>query len=92
MDNKFTLLESNDDDVILFEQETFKVSRLKELLSKEIETKLNQALYVAQHQAHQNGTTITSTFRQVSISLENLNVDKIQVNFHHFPVHITPRS
>jgi len=78
MDNKFTALACNDDDVILFEKDTFKVSRLKELFSREIATKLSLPIYNTQTKTQEG--IIISTLSRVSFGLERIDVAEIQFN------------
>ncbi len=77
MNNKFTPLDCNDD-VILFEKDTFKVSRLKELLYTEITNKLSKHLY--NYQTKNPEVSILGSFCQVSIGQEHIQLNEIQVH------------
>ncbi|KAF3886675.1 MULTISPECIES: KGK domain-containing protein [Nostocales] len=75
MNNKFTPLVC-DDDVILFEKDTFKISRLKELLSTDMSLKLNQIIYNQQTQKPQG--LVIGSFAKASIVQEHIELSEIQ--------------
>ncbi|MBD2472651.1 KGK domain-containing protein [Nostoc sp. FACHB-145] len=72
MNNKFTPLVC-DDDVILFQSDTFKISRFKELLSTGINNKLYQKIHSEQ--------TVIYSLAKVSIVQEIIELGEIQFNF-----------
>ncbi|AFZ24015.1 KGK domain protein [Cylindrospermum stagnale PCC 7417] len=75
MNNKFIPLDC-DDDVVLFYKDTFKVSRLKELVYLEIRNKLNQ--YTYDEQTKNRGHQILTLLHNLSIGQEGINFDEIQ--------------
>lgn len=78
MNNKFTPLVC-DDDVILFEKDTFKISRLKELIYTDINNKLlNQSIYDPKTRQPQG--PVYNSFLQISIGQERLELSEIELN------------
>ncbi|MFL9458987.1 KGK domain-containing protein [Tolypothrix bouteillei VB521301_2] len=65
-----------DDDVVLFEKDTFKISRLKELLSKDLSIKLNKLNYNQQTKSAED--YIFSSFSKASIGQDCIKVNEIQ--------------
>lgn len=77
MNPKFTLLDC-DDDVVLLERETFKVSRLKELCLQEIRNKFYRNIYNSQ--TKQPDITVSSFFNHISFGGERIEFSEIQFN------------
>ncbi|MBN3881539.1 MAG: KGK family protein [Nostoc sp. JL34] len=75
MNKKFTPLVC-DDDVLLFEKDTFKISRFKELISTDINNKLSQSIH--DHQTRQPQRSVDSSFLQISIGQERLELNEIE--------------
>ena len=75
MNSKFILLNC-DDDVVLLEKDTFKVSRLKELCLQEIGNKFYRNIYNSQ--TKQPGLTIASFFNDISFGGESISFSEIQ--------------
>jgi hypothetical protein len=73
MNNNFTPL-TCDDDVILFEKDTFKISRLKELLATDMNNKLYQKTHNGQY-------SVINSFSKASIGQESIKVSEIQFHF-----------
>ncbi|MDZ8035999.1 KGK domain-containing protein [Nostoc sp. DedSLP04] len=78
MNNEFTPL-TCDEDVILFEKDTFKISRLKELLSTDMNNKVHQQIYNQQTQKADN--LVINSFAKVSIGQERIELSEIQSHF-----------
>ncbi|MFL9458506.1 MULTISPECIES: KGK domain-containing protein [Nostocales] len=68
-----------DDDVILLQQDTFKISRLKELLSHDIGIKLSREVYNFQCKLSQG--SVFNTFARASIGQECIALNEIQLHF-----------
>lgn len=78
MNNEHTWLICNNDDVILFEKDTFKVSRLRDLIKTEITNKFNQCIYNQETQAV--GISLNSLFSKVSANQDNIQINEIQIH------------
>lgn len=68
-----------DDDVVLLEKDTFKISRLKELAIQGIQNKLRYRIY--DRNTQQAGIEIISFFACLPLPVENINYDEIQLVF-----------
>ena len=77
MDNKFVLLDC-DDDVVLFEKDTFKVGRLKELSIREVRQKVDKYYYDSKTQ--QNGQSIIYFLRNIGVGEEVIDFSHFQYN------------
>jgi hypothetical protein len=77
MSDRFIPLDCNDD-VLLLDRDTFKVSRLKELCFQEIGKKLNH--YVCDSNTKQNNFSLSDFFRRIQLNQENINFQEIQFN------------
>lgn len=78
MSDRFIPLDC-DDDVVLLEKDTFKVSRLKELAIQEIRNKLNHQIYDTS--TKQPGNKLFYFFGSLPLPVENINYDEIQLVF-----------
>lgn len=78
MNEKFTPLEC-DDDVILLEKDSFKVSRLKELIEEEIRNKLQQHIY--EYTSLYPGVSMLEFLSKLSIGQKKINLKEIQHNY-----------
>jgi len=81
MNNKFIILDC-DDDVVLFEKDTFKVSRLKELLNNQIQYKLDRQFFRTYYKginSEPDGKVI-DLLSKISLNSENIEIDEIQYN------------
>jgi hypothetical protein len=78
MDEKFTPLEC-DDDVILLEKDSFKISRLKELIEEEIRNKLQQHIY--EYTSLYPGVSMLEFLSKLSIGQKKINLKEIQHNY-----------
>ena len=65
-----------DDDVVLFEKDTFKVSRLKELMIREVRKKFQMNIYDFENKCR--GLFIPQFLKTITIGEENLNFDYIK--------------
>ncbi|MGB3650660.1 MAG: KGK domain-containing protein [Rivularia sp. (in: cyanobacteria)] len=65
-----------DDDVVLFEKDTFKVSRLKELTIREVKRKLKSLMQRCKYQGL--GQFMTDYFHEIIIGEEIINFDYIR--------------
>lgn len=78
MNNKFITLDC-DDDVVLFQKDTFKVSRLKELVREQICSKWERhGAY--DYSTQKAETTIYEFLKQISVSQETIKIDEIKLN------------
>ncbi|WP_292837785.1 KGK domain-containing protein [Nostoc sp. JL33] len=78
MNNKFMTLDC-DDDVVLLQKETFKVSRLKELVREQICSKWERhGAY--DYSTQKADTTIYEFLKQISVSQETIKIDEIKLN------------
>lgn len=77
MNSKFTPVDC--DDVIMLERETFKVSRLKQLVKEGIKNKLSNYIYDSQNnqRTHYNVNTL---FTGIAVIGEYINFSNIQFN------------
>ncbi|MBN3874684.1 KGK domain-containing protein [uncultured Nostoc sp.] len=68
-----------DDDVVLLQKETFKVSRLKELVREQICSKWERhGAY--DYSTQKADTTIYEFLKQISVSQETIKIDEIKLN------------
>ncbi|MEH2418879.1 KGK domain-containing protein [Nostoc sp.] len=68
-----------DDDVVLLQKETFKVSRLKELVREQISSKWERhGAY--DYSIQKADTTIYEFLKQISVSQETIKIDEIKLN------------
>jgi len=67
-----------DDDVVLLEQDTFKLSKLKELCLQEINNKLDHCIHNPNNKY--GGGSIRNFFQNIQFSQENLEFSEIQFN------------
>ncbi len=82
MSDKFISLEC-DDDVILFEKDSFKVNRLRELVYSELMKKLNQSLYSEKHQGR--GYNVNQLFgEELLIVQEHIKLNEIEFKLKSF--------
>ncbi len=65
-----------DDDVVLFEKDTFKVSRLKELTRREVIKKFEKLMSRCKHNTR--GQFMTDFFQKIVIGEESLNFNYIK--------------
>lgn len=65
-----------DDDVIFFEKDTFKVSKLKEMLSQEAKNKLSQAIYYEETKKFR--CYVVGLLSSLSIGQESIGLNEIQ--------------
>ncbi|QLE40721.1 KGK family protein [Nostoc sp. C052] len=79
MNNKFITLDC-DDDVVLLEKDTFKVSRLKELVREQIYSKWERHSASYLYSIQNANTQISEFFKQLSVSQETINIDEIKLN------------
>ncbi|MEO0685191.1 MAG: KGK domain-containing protein [Cyanobacteria bacterium J06649_11] len=70
-DKEFSIILDCDDDVVLFEKDTFKVARLKELMIREVKIKLKSLMQRCKYQAL--GQFMTDYFHEVIIGEESIN-------------------
>lgn len=77
MDNKFVLLDC-DDDVVLFQKDTFKLGRLKEFIIREVRQKLNTNISSSQHQRY--ALYIYSLLKKISFGEEVIDFSHFQYN------------
>ena len=77
MNPKFTPLDC-DDDVVLLERDTFKVSRLKELCLQEIGNKFYRNIY--NRETKQPDITVAHFFNHISFGGESISFSEIQFN------------
>ena len=73
MNNKHTWSNCNDDDVILIEKDTFKLSRLKELINTDIINKFNYPI-------HNTSNKIINTLSTISVGQNNFPTNEIQID------------
>ncbi|ARV61633.1 KGK family protein [Nostocales cyanobacterium HT-58-2] len=78
MNEKFIPLEC-DDDVILLDKDSFKVSRLKELIEEEIRNKLQQHIY--EYTSLYPGVSMLEFLSKLSIGQKKINLREIQHNY-----------
>ena len=71
MEKTFTLLEENDD-VLLLDPDTFTVRRLKELLEKEMDTKLKNTINRDGNRVFDTSTCILSINSEVKLLLNDI--------------------
>lgn len=67
-----------DDDVVLLEKDTFKVSRLKELCIQGIDRKLSK--YIYEPNTQRDSGCMRSFFQNIQLGQENLSFREIQFN------------
>jgi len=78
MNNKFITLDC-DEDVVLLQKDTFKVSRLKELVREQIYSKWERhAAY--DYSTQKANTQISEFFKQISFSQETIKIDEVKFN------------
>jgi KGK domain len=78
MTNRLITLDC-DDDVVLLQKDTFKVSRLKELVREQIYSKWER--HSAYDYSTQKPTTqISEFFKQISFSQETIKIDEVKFN------------
>jgi KGK domain len=77
MKNKFILLESGDD-VIFFEKDTFKVSKLRELVIREIINKWHQK--ICQYKNQTSDVSVGSLFGNINARDESILVSEVKLN------------
>ncbi|MFN6462198.1 MAG: KGK domain-containing protein [Nostoc sp. DedVER02] len=78
MNNKFITLDC-DDDVVLLQTDTFKVSRLKELVRQQICSKWEN--HIASDFLTQKAiTSISAFFQQLAFNQETIKIDEIKFN------------
>ena len=77
MDNKFVLLDC-DEDMVLFEKDTFKVGRLKELGILKVRQKLDNYIYDSKIQ--QRGQSITYFLGNIAVGEELIDFSHFQYN------------
>ncbi|MGB3755175.1 MAG: KGK domain-containing protein [Rivularia sp. (in: cyanobacteria)] len=75
-DKNFSISLDCDDDVVFFEKDTFKVSRLKELTIREVRKKIIIQIHDSKKQY--GGEGINTFLRAITIGEENLNFDYIK--------------
>jgi hypothetical protein len=78
MKNKFITLHC--DDVVLLEKDTFKVSRLKELVQEQIYSKWERHSASYLYSIQNANTQISEFFKQLSISQETMKIDEVKLN------------
>ncbi|MDZ7954335.1 KGK domain-containing protein [Nostoc sp. DedQUE09] len=78
MNNKFITLDC-DDDVVLLQKDTFKVSRLKELVREEICRKW-ESHGAYDYSIQKANTSIYEFFKKISVSQQKLKIDEIRFN------------
>ncbi|MEH2212704.1 KGK domain-containing protein [Nostoc sp.] len=78
MNNKFIALDC-DDDVVLLQKDTFKVSRLKELVQEEICRKW-ESHGAYDYSIQKANTSIYEFFKKISVSQQILKIDEIKFN------------
>ncbi|MEH2050507.1 KGK domain-containing protein [Nostoc sp.] len=78
MKNKFITLDC--DDVVLLEKDTFKVSRLKELVQEQIYSKWERHSASYLYSVQNANTQISEFFKQLSISQETIKIDEVKLN------------
>jgi hypothetical protein len=66
-----------DDDVVLFKQDTFKISRLKELLRGITSQRLN---YYVQDRENKNLGEVDSFFRQITIGTSSIGTTYMSID------------
>lgn len=75
MSDRFIPLDC-DDDVVLLEKDTFKVSRLKELVIQQIVNKLNFCIYDSN--TKQSGNRLYSFFSSIPVAEESILFNEVQ--------------
>ncbi|MEH1782641.1 KGK domain-containing protein [Nostoc sp.] len=78
MKNKFITLDC--DDVVLLEKDTFKVSRLKELVQEQIYSKWERHSASYLYSIQNANTQISEFFKQLSVSQETIKIDEVKLN------------
>ncbi|MEH2380808.1 MAG: KGK domain-containing protein [Nostoc sp.] len=78
MNNKFITLDC-DDDVVLLQKDTFKVSRLKELVREQIYSKWERHS-AFDHMTQKTTTQISEFLKQISVAQDIIKIDEIQLN------------
>ncbi|MBN3958954.1 KGK domain-containing protein [Nostoc sp. NMS8] len=78
MKNKFITLDC--DDVVLLEKDTFKVSRLKELVQEQIYSKWERHSASYLYSLQNANTQISEFFKQLSVSQEIIKIDEVKLN------------
>ncbi|MBD1922737.1 hypothetical protein H6F77_16910 [Microcoleus sp. FACHB-831] len=76
MNDEFYPLENCDDDVVLLNQDTFKISKLKELVKQNIHTKWYTDTY--NYQTNKPGGSISNLFSNVSIGVVPIQLSEIK--------------
>ena len=78
MNNRLITLDC-DDDVVLLQKDTFKVSRLKELVREQIYSKWERhSAY--DYSTQKANTQISEFFKQISFSQETIKIDEVKFN------------
>lgn len=75
-DKSFSIILDCDDDVVLFEKDTFKVSRLKELMIREIKIKLKSLMGRCEYQSL--GQFMADYFQEIIIGEESIILDDMK--------------
>ncbi|MEH2375187.1 KGK domain-containing protein [Nostoc sp.] len=78
MNNQFITLDC-DDDVVLFQKDTFKVSRLKELVREQICSKWERHS-AFDHMTQKTTTQISEFLKEISLNQEIIKIDEIKLN------------
>ncbi|HYW20410.1 MAG TPA: KGK domain-containing protein [Nodularia sp. (in: cyanobacteria)] len=78
MNNKFTLLDC-DDDVVLFEKDTFKINRLKDLAKNYIRNILQQLSY--DNQGKYLGKSILDNFKNIAIGKHKITSNEFRYSY-----------
>lgn len=82
MNNKFIPLD-NDDDVVLIKEDTFKLCKLKDIIKKEISSKMSKPIYQTNNQGQAGSGPLISSFLTEIIPNSNCNTFKL-IQFNYF--------